>query len=129
MHERLYAIGAANGVDMLVVVYPHVEEDFVTKTNQNMRGYGLQRSFDSDPFAYAAVYIEAFDVNKQFVAGKAEGLQLAPLEDQVWRDEFETVAGPQAFGERHHATVFQTMSKVLTDAIGSAARESGLCGR
>lgn len=126
MREHLFAVGAAKGVDMLVVVYPHVEKDFVTNTNQNIRGYGLQRAFDSDPFAYAAVYVEAVDVKKQFVAGQSEGLQVAPLEDEVWREGFETTAGPQAIGEWDRASVSQAISKVLTDAIGSAARESGL---
>ena len=126
IHERLYAVGAAKGVDMLIVVYPHVEEDFVTKTNQNVRGYGLQRSYDSDFFAYAAVYIEALDVKKHVIVGNAEGLQLAPLNDRVWRDEFETVTGPKAIDKRNQATVFRTLSKLLTAAIGSAAREAGL---
>lgn len=126
MHDRLYAVGATIGVEMLVVVYPHVAADFVTNTNQNVRGYGLQRAFDSEPFAYAAVYIEIIDVKKQLVAGQSEGLQVEPLAHSVWREEFETVAGPQTIGVWTEAAVFQIVTKVLTNAIGSAARESGL---
>jgi hypothetical protein len=126
IHERLFQAGAAKGIDMLVVVYPNVAEDFVTKTNQNVRGYGLQKAFDTGLFAYATIGIEAMDIKKRFIAGKAEGRQIAPLSESVWRPRYETHTGLQSIEEPHRTTIFESLSTLLTNAIGIAASESGI---
>lgn len=126
IHERLYNVGMENNLDMLVVVYPNVSTDWVTKTNQNIRGYGLQKAFDSKAFAYASVFFEAIDIKNGFIAGKSDGLQFELLDAGIWKPEFETAGGPQMLDEHRQVTVKHVMTTLLKQAIGSAARESGL---
>lgn len=126
IHEKLYDTGATNSLDMLIVVYPNVDADWVTKTNQNIRGYGLQKAFDSNAFAYASVFFEAIDIKNRFIAGKSEGLRFELLGENIWKPEYETADGPQTLNNHRQSTVQQIMTRLLREAIGSAARESGL---
>jgi len=126
IHKRVYQAGAAKGLDMVVVVYPDIAQDYVTHTNQNIRGYGFQKAFDTGVFAYAAIAIEAIDVKRQFVVGRASGRQVAPLTESVWRPRYETGSGVQAIRESHRTTVFDSLSVLLTNALGIAAQESGI---
>ncbi len=126
IHERIYQAGAVKGLDMVVVVYPNVTDDYVTQTNQNIRGYGFQKAFDTGVFAYAAIAIEAIDVKGKFVVGRASGRQVAPLAESVWRPSYETGSGVQAIRESHRTTLFDSLLVLLTNAIGIAAQESGI---
>ncbi len=124
--EAAYAAGAEAGVDMIVVVQPQVGEDFVTDTNQNVRGYGIQRAFDTEAFVYAAVVVEAFDVDRRFVIGRAEGRQKAAAADAAWRADFSTIAGSVHADGAAAAALAGQLETLLRTSIGIAAQEAGL---
>jgi len=124
--EAAYAAGAEAGVDMIVIVQPQLGEDFVTDTNQNVRGYGIQRAFDTEPFVYAAVVVEAFDVDRRFVVGRAEGRQKAPAEDAAWSADFDAIAGSVRADDRAGAALAGQLERLLRNSVGIAAQEAGL---
>jgi hypothetical protein len=124
--EAAYAAGAEAGVDMIVVVQPQVGEDFVTDTNQNVRGYGIQRAFDTAPFVYAAVVVEAFDVDRRFVVGRAEGRQKAPAADAAWNADFDAISGTVTATGTTGAALGEQLESLLRISIGIAAQEAGL---
>jgi hypothetical protein len=126
IHADLYARGAELGLDVIVVVCRHVEADLATKTNQKLRGYGLQKAFDTGPFAYAAVYVEALDIKKQFVVGRADGFQVAPLPETAWSSEFEHTRGTLPIAESARATIVELLSRIFGDAVAVAAQEAGV---
>jgi hypothetical protein len=126
IHEAVYALGAAHGLDMIVLVCRQVGADEVTGTNQMIRGYGLQRAFDGAPKAYALVYVEAVDTRKRFVVGKAAALQQAPLSMAAWQPGFESARGTVPVDPAHREEVAGLLRKVLSEAIAVAAQEAGI---
>lgn len=126
LHEAVYDLGSALGLDMMVVVARQVDADVVTGTNQNIRGYGVQKAFDTGPFAYAVVFVEAIDVRKRFAVGQAAGEQHLAIAENLWQPEFETGKGVIAIRAGNQAKIYETLRSLLTAAIGVAVQEAGL---
>ena len=126
IHEQLATIAKDLGLDMVVVVARNVDEDRVTKTNQKIRGYGLQKAFDTSAFVYGSIYVEAYDTRKFFVVGKATGFQVAPLPDALWHGSFETSKGAITLPADVTDEILKLMKKVVGDAIAIAAQEAGV---
>ena len=126
IHEQLASIAKDLGLDLVIVVARHVDIDHVTKTNQKIRGYGLQKAFDSAAFAYASIYVEAYDTRRFFVVGKATGFQSAPLLEGVWQSDFEAAKGRVAIPDDVHDAVLKVLQKVVGDAVAIAAQEAGV---
>ncbi|MEM7468265.1 MAG: hypothetical protein AAF387_15450 [Pseudomonadota bacterium] len=89
LHERLYEIGANAGVDMLVVVYRNRVNEFITKGREKVRGYGVFKTHRIEPHLYAAVYVEAIEINKRYVLGKAVGQKAQKLAGDSWQLGFK----------------------------------------
>lgn len=121
-----YALGEANQLDMVVVVQGQVDEDFVTDTNQKVRGYGLQQAFDSEPFIYATVFVEAYDIKKRFAVGRAGGHLVEPAPAGLWDPAFATRGQAPTLSEAQRAAIAEPVEQVLRTAIGIAAQEAGL---
>lgn len=126
IHAELDTLGAELGLDMVVLVARNNESDKVTDTVQNIRGYGLQKAFDTGPFAYATIYVEAYDTRQHFVVGRASGFQSAPLPPELWQQSFETSRGDITLPASIHDGVGAVLRKVLYDAIAIAAQEAGI---
>lgn len=126
LREALHARGSALGLDVLVVVSRHTTPDTVTGTNQKIRGYGLQRAFDTGPHAYAVVYVQAIDIEGGVVAGAAEGLQMRTVPDQLWQTRFNDARGELTVAPDAADALREILATLLTNAIGSAAQEAGL---
>lgn len=126
IHEQLAAIAKAQGLDMVVVVARNVDIDRVTKTNQKIRGYGLQKAFDTAAFAYGSIYVEAYDTRKFFVVGKATGFQSVPLPAGLWQSSFETTKGTATIPAEAQDELHKVLKKVLGDAVAIAAQEAGV---
>lgn len=126
IHDQLATIAKDLGLDMVVVVARQVDQDRVTRTNQKIRGYGLQKAFDSAAYAYASIYVEAYDTRKFFVVGKATGFQSTPLPEGVWQGSFETSKGEVTIPAEAQDAVVKVLKKVVGDAIAIAAQEAGV---
>ncbi len=126
LHTALYDLGQSLNLDMIVVVCRQINADLVTGTNQNIRGYGLQRAFDTGPYAYATVFVEALDVRKRFAVGGATGEQHAAIAPELWQVEFESGRGLLSVKSTNQVAVHDTLEKLLTSAIGIAIQEAGL---
>lgn len=126
IHEQLAAVAKSLGLDMVVVVARNVDADRVTKTNQKIRGYGLQKAFDTGAFAYGSIYVEAYDTRKFFVVGKATGFQSAPLPEGLWQGSFETAKGQATIPAQAQDEIVKILKKVLGDAVAIAAQEAGV---
>lgn len=122
----VYAAGAAAGLDLVVVVEPELAEDFVSETNQKIRGYGVQRAFDTEPFAYAAILVTAYDIERRFVVGRAAGRQAAAAATGAWQAAFEAVDGVTEVDEATARALTTQLESLLGSAIGSAVQEAGL---
>lgn len=125
VNALLYEEGERLGVDMVVIAYPQVSEDFVTGTNQNVRGYGIQRAFDTGPFAYANVYLEAIDVKRRFVAAKSQARQSRALDPAMWQSAWEARAKRAAVPPGQHAAFVTVLTEQLGTALGVATQEAG----
>ena len=124
--ERIYALGDKEAVDMILVIRPNVEKDAVTKTNQNIRGFGIQRAFDTPAFVYASVHLEIFDIRRKFSVGRASALQSERALEGLWTESFLNGAHTHDMKENDSTRFRQQVSSVLNDAVGIAAREIGL---
>ena len=125
IQAELAELGEQHGLDMIVIVCRHVGSDLATKTNQKIRGYGLQKATDTDPVVYADMYVEAVDVRKHFVVGKAGGFQSMPLSASAWQREFESAHGVLPIASAAHDEVLALMTKVVSTAAAVAAQEAG----
>lgn len=121
----LYEEGVRLGFDMIVVAYPQVAPDFVTDTNQNVRGYGFQRAFDTGPFAFATVLVEAIDIDRRFVAGRADAEQSVALDASLWREAYEQRAKRVTLPAAHHGPLAAALAEILGNSVGIAAQEAG----
>jgi len=126
IHEQLAGIAQAQGLDLVIILARHVDIDRVTGTNQKIRGYGLQKAFDTGAFAYGSVSVEAYDTRKFFVVGKATGFQVAPLPEGVWHSTFETTKGTVTIPAESQDAVLKLLRKVVGDAVAIAAQEAGV---
>ncbi len=126
IHEQLAGIAQQLGLDLVIVVARQVDSDHVTKTNQKIRGYGLQKAFDSGAFAYGSIYVEAYDTRKFFVVGQATGFQSAPLPEGLWQSAFESAKGTVTIPDEIHDAVLKVLRKVVGDAVAIAAQEAGV---
>lgn len=124
--SAIYALGKSAGLDMVVVLQAQVGEDFVTGTNQKIRGYGLQRAFDTEAFIYASLFFEAYDIKKQFVVGRSEAQMSAAAPAGVWRADFENKHKQHTIDGIEGDSLRAALEDMLRNAIGSAAREAGL---
>lgn len=124
--EHVYALGAAQGLDMVVVVQAQVGEDFVTDTNQNVRGYGIQRAFDTEPFTYASLYVEAYDIERRFAVGRAEGQIVEAAEAGAWLPAYDSIKGTVMVDGPAATTLRTQLTNLMTAAIGVATQEAGL---
>jgi hypothetical protein len=124
--EAIYAAGAAGNFDMVVVVQAQVREDFVTDTNQKVRAFGLQKAFDTEPFLYTTVYVEAYEIKRRFVVGRAEGNQIAAAPAGLWNPIFETTADEYPLTGSGAQILVDALAAQLTTAVGVAAQEAGL---
>ena len=126
VRTQLIAIGQQHRVDMLVVAYRQMVRDFVDDSSQRVIGFGLYKRHSSEtPYAYAAVHIEALNINKDYVMGKANGTTKIALDGSAWRREFETDASPLHLGTDGLGTG-EKIKKALRDATIIAAQEAGV---
>lgn len=126
IHDQLADIARNLGLDMVVVVARNVDMDRVTNTNQKVRGYGIQKAFDTGAFAYGSIYVEAYDTRKFFVVGKATGFQSAPLPQGLWQSDFESAKGTVTVPSEIYEALRKVLQKVLGDAVAIAAQEAGV---
>lgn len=126
LHPKLYEIGAAAGVDMLVVVYRERVAEFISKSRDRLRGYGVFKSHRLEPHLYAAVYVEALNVEKQYVLGKASGQQAKKLLGDDWRDGFEPGKSPILLPFTGSEPQAQELLELIKLASLLAAQEAGL---
>ena len=124
--EQIYTLGDKQNVDMILVIRPNVERDAVTKTNQNIRGFGIQRAFDTSAFVYASIHLETFDVKRKFSVGRASALQAELALEGLWKQRFFSGADRHIIKEGDTDRFQRQMSRVLNEAVGIAAREIGL---
>jgi hypothetical protein len=124
--EAVYTAGAAAGLDLIIVIQPAIATDFVTRTNQKIRGYGLQQAFDGQAFVYATIQATAHDIARRVTVGRATAQQAVPAAAGIWQPDFMLIRGERAL-EGDAATVLQAqLEAVLTATIGSAVQEAGL---
>jgi hypothetical protein len=124
--EAAYAAGAAAGVDTLIVVQPELSADFVTDTNQKVRGYGIQRAFDSEPFVYAALFVEAYDIKRRFVVGRAEGRLAEPAAAGAWIAPYDTIDGRLEVDGAAATALGEQLARLLGNTVGAGLQEVGL---
>lgn len=116
---------AAHGLDMVVVIYRQVEQDYIGESVENLIGYGLVRHGSERTDAYAALYLEAIDTSGGLV-GNSDGLKHLPVDASLWSADFEVDKSPVTVdGERGEA-LGAAISQVLRDAVLTAAQEAGL---
>jgi len=126
LREALHARGVTLGLDVLVVVSRQISPDTVTGTNQNIRGYGLQRAFDTGPHAYAVVYVQALDIDGGYAVGGAEGMQARTVPDELWQSGFDDARGELDVASDQADALREILTSLLTNAVGVAAQEAGL---
>lgn len=126
LRAALLARGAALGLDVLVVVSRQLSADTITGTNQNVRGYGLQRAFDTAPHAYAVVYVQALDIDGGYAVGGAEGIQMRSVPDELWQSGFDDARGEVEVTSVQADALREILTPLLVNAIGVAAQEAGL---
>lgn len=126
IHAQLYEIGARAGVDMLVVIYRQRVSEFISKGRENVRGYGIFKTHRIEPHLYAAVYVEAIDVNKKYVLGQSNGQKAEKLENDFWDLGFEQGKSPVLLPFAANEDAGKDLSELVKLAALLAAQEAGL---
>ncbi|MSR15480.1 MAG: hypothetical protein EXR86_13155 [Gammaproteobacteria bacterium] len=118
--------GKQNDVDMVVAVYRQVEKDFIGESVENMVGYGVARHAHERIDAYAAVYLEALETGSAAMIGNSDGLATIPLDEALWREEFNVDKTPVPIEGKEAAAMIAKITEALTGAVMLAAQEAGL---
>ncbi|MDA0822392.1 MAG: hypothetical protein O3C28_08215 [Proteobacteria bacterium] len=127
VRNHLLAAAAARGVDMLVVIYRQQVRDFMSDSSQKVTGYGLfKRHSDRDVYAYGVVHIEALNVERGEVMGKANAEVKVALGSDTWQQNFETDDGPFRLSPVRSTKIRDGIIKALSDASMIAAQEAGI---
>jgi len=127
VRKRLLAAGNARGVDMLVVIYRQQVRDFMSDSSQKVTGYGLfKRHSEHDVYAYGVVQVEALNVQKGFVMGKADAEVKVALDTRSWQENFQTDDGPLRLSPVRSDVVSEGIIKAISDATMIAAQEAGI---
>lgn len=126
IHPRLYEIGERAGVDMLVVIYRQRVSEFITKGRENVRGYGVFRTHRIEPHIYAALYVEALDINKKYVLGQSDGKQAEKLSGSAWSRGFEQGKSPVLLPFTANDEEANKLRELIKLAALLAAQEAGL---
>ena len=125
VHPALRTLAAAGKVDMLVIVYRQAERDFVGESIENLVGYGFVQHEGGGANAYAAVRLEAMDVDSGSVIGFSDGLQQSPLAADAWQDSYASDDVVPIDGAAAPAFV-DALTRALQGAVLTAAQETGL---
>ena len=126
LRPKLYEIGANAGVDMIVVIYRQRVSDFISKGREKLRGYGVFKTHRVEPHLYAAVYVEALDVKKQFLLGNSDGQQAAKLSGDAWESGFSPGKEPVLLPFTANDPNADTLRELVKLASLLAAQEAGL---
>lgn len=126
LHPRLYEIGEAAGVDMLVVIYRQRVSEFISESREKLRGYGVFKTHRLEPHLYAAIHVEALDVNKKFVLGNSDGEQAKKLTDSSWDAGFSAGKTPIRLPFDNSGPQAQELRELIKLASLLAAQEAGL---
>ena len=126
LRPKLYEIGGNAGVDMVVVIYRQRVAQFIAKGREKLRGYGVFKTHRIEPHLYAAVYVEALDVNKQYLLGNADGQQAAKLSNNTWDAGFVPGDEPVLLPVAANTPEAEELREVVKLAALLAAQEAGL---
>jgi hypothetical protein len=126
VHSQLYEIGARAGVDMLVVIYRQRVSEFISKGRENVRGYGIFKTHRIEPHLYAAVYVEALDVNKKYILGQSNGQKAEKPLNSLWNLGFEQGKSPVVLPFSANGEAGKELSELVKLAALLAAQEAGL---
>lgn len=127
MRDQLVAVGKAHGVDMLLVVYRQLTKDFIGKTSQKIISYGLYKRHTEDGvYAYSTVQVEAININKGYVLGKADAKVKIELDSSAWQQNFETDEGPFRLSAIQTQAAQEKLIEALTDSAMIAGQEAGV---
>lgn len=125
MRQPLGAWAAGQGLDMVVVVYRQVSEDFFGESIENLIGYGVARHAAERTDAYATVYLEALDTSGRLI-GNSDGQKNIPIDDALWRPEFSVDKQRLAVSGATGKVLREQVTQALQDAVLLAAQEAGL---
>lgn len=126
IRTRLYEIGANAGVDMLVVIYRQRVSEFIAKSRENLRGYGVYKTHRTDPHLYAVVYVEAIDINKKYVLGQSTGQQAIKLQNKLWDSGFEVGKAPVQLPFAADSPAANELRELVKLAALLGSQEAGL---
>lgn len=125
--DQLIAVGKAHGVDMLLVVYRQLKKDFIAKTSQKVISYGLyKRHSEVDVYAYSVVHVEAININKGYVLGKADATVKIEIDGSAWQQNFESDEGPFRLSPVRADMVREKLAEALTNSAMIAGQEAGV---
>ena len=126
LRPRLFEIGEAAGVDMLVIIYRQRVSEFISKSREKLRGYGVFKTHRLEPHLYAAVHVEALDVNKKFLLGNADGEQAIKLVESNWDAGFAPGKAPIKLPFDSAEPPAEELRELIKLASTLAAQEAGV---
>lgn len=127
VREELCAMAGAQNVDMLVVVYRQAAKDIVEGSVENLVGYGLVRhETTGQVHAYANVSLEALTTRTCALVGNSDASRSLPVDEDLWLPAFNEDRARLALEGDAAAAVRKPVTRVLLDAVMSAAQEAGL---
>lgn len=127
VRERLAALGAGQGVDMVVTVYRQTIADFIGASVEHLVGYGVVRHATAPAaHAFGSVHLEAVAAGSGAVLGAADGQHAVALPAAVWRPRYATEDEALPIDEREAAPLRAAVHEALLGAVRLAAQEAGL---
>lgn len=126
IRDEAMAWGAEQGAGIVVVVYWQAHKDFVYESIHNLYGYGVVNRWQDKPAAYAAIQIEALELDIKSRIGNAESYRSDPLPPELWQESFDTATGPVAIPATAAPALKEAITKTLLDTVQNAAQEAGL---
>ncbi|MBM4227443.1 MAG: hypothetical protein FJ164_06820 [Gammaproteobacteria bacterium] len=125
MRQPLGTWAAGQGLDMVVVVYRQISEDFFGESIENLIAYGVARHAEERTDAYATVYLEALDTSGRLI-GNSDGQKNIRIDDALWRAEFSMDKQRVAVSGATGKALREQVTQALLDAVLLAAQEAGL---
>ena len=123
--RALTAAGKSSGIDLFVVVYRQVADDFMEDSIEKVRGYGLfQRR--GDPHAYASVEVQAINVRLGAVIGHSAAQDAVSLPTGLWPPVPDERRGNHVPPVDLHEGLVALLEPLVRNAVLVAAQEAGV---
>ncbi len=122
----LLDLGRAARVDILVIVYHQLQQDFMSDSSEKMRGYGIFKKHNAAPYAYSSLALEVLNVKTGGVIGRLNAHRGIAIDASLWNAKYESTINSITPAAPDQQALQSAITTALEGSLLQAAQEVGL---